>query len=216
MVQTIPAKEMTLAQLNQTFGLTRVDDDRFFLEWQTNLPELTEPEKQFLAQVKTEYLHLSEYPMLEPIVKMVVLSPLLRLAGFYAPPFYLSAEKEVRVVSEDEGTIVTGRIDVLLFTPEFWVTVVEAKKAAYSIEAAVPQVLAYMLDRLTPEKPVLGFVTNGSTFQFLKLVQQDCPQYARSDLFSLYSRDGIETVLRILKRIGQLVVVGEACPKDIG
>jgi len=205
MIQTIPAKEITLAQLIQTFGLERVDDEEFFREWQDNLPELTETEQQFLAQVKTEYLHLSEYPILEPIVKMVVLSPLLRLAGFYAPPFYLSAEKETRIASEDEGTLVTGRIDVLVFTPEFWVTVVGAKKAAYSMEAAVPQALAYMLDNLTPARSVLGFVTNGSTFQFLKLTQQGRPKYARSDLFSLYSRAGIDTVLKILKRIAQLV-----------
>jgi type I site-specific restriction endonuclease len=136
---------------------------------------------------------------------MVVLAPLLKLAGFYRPPFYLSAEKEVKIVSEDEGTIITGRIDVLMLKPEFGVTVIEAKQAAYSIEAAVPQALAYLLKNPNSEKPALGFVTNGSTFQFLKLTKRDTPKYARSDLFSLYSSHGLYDVVRILKRIAQLV-----------
>jgi hypothetical protein len=41
---------------------------------------------QFLDRVKTELLYLNKYPMLEDLVKMVVLSPLLSLAGFYKPP----------------------------------------------------------------------------------------------------------------------------------
>ena len=205
MVQTIQAKDITLAQLTQSFGLNRTDDPQFFREWQDNLPELTDSEKQVLDEVKADYIHLSQYTLLEPLVKMVVLSPLLKLAGFYRPPFYLSAEKEVKIVSEDEGTIIAGRIDVLVFQPEFWVTVIEAKQAAYSIEAAVPQALGYMLGNPDSEKPTLGFVTNGSTFQFLKLAKQDTPKYARSDLFSLYSSDGLYSVVRVLKRIAQLV-----------
>jgi len=205
MVQTIQAKDITLAQLTQSFGLKRTDETQFFREWQDNLPELTDSEKQVLDEVKADYIHLSQYTLLEPLVKMVVLSPLLKLAGFYRPPFYLSAEKEVKIVSEDEGTIIAGRIDVLVFQPEFWVTVIEAKQAAYSIEAAVPQALGYMLGNPGSEKPALGFVTNGSTFQFLKLAKRDTPKYARSDLFSLYSSDGLYSVVRVLKRIAQLV-----------
>ena len=205
MVQTIQAKDITLAQLTQSFGLNRSDEPQFFREWEDNLPEITDSEKQVLDEVKADYIHLSQYTLLEPLVKMVVLSPLLKLAGFYRPPFYLSAEKEVKIVSEDEGTIIAGRIDVLVFQPEFWVTVIEAKQAAYSVEAAVPQALAYMLGNPDSEKPALGFVTNGSTFQFLKLAKQDTPKYARSDLFSLYSSDGLYSVVRVLKRIAQLV-----------
>ena len=35
--------------------------------------------------------------MVEPIVKMVVLSPLLRIADFYRPPFYILAESDAEV-----------------------------------------------------------------------------------------------------------------------
>ena len=51
-----------------------------------DLPELMEAERQFLDRVKAGYLHLVKYQsMLENTVKMVVLSPLLHLAGLFLP-----------------------------------------------------------------------------------------------------------------------------------
>lgn len=205
MVQTIQARNVILHDLKEKFGLERTDDPNFFREWQDDLPELTDSEKQALDEVKGDYLHLSEYPLLEPIVKLVVLGPLLKLAGFYRPPFYLSAEKEVQISSDDEGTIVTGKLDLLVFTPEFWILVIEAKKAQYSLEAGIPQALAYMLGSPNLEKPALGFITNGPNFIFLKLMQQGTRKYGRSHFFSLDNEDDLYTVLRILKRLGQLM-----------
>ncbi|MEO0408996.1 MAG: restriction endonuclease subunit R, partial [Cyanobacteria bacterium P01_A01_bin.135] len=145
MVQAMPASQITLPELQERFGLVRSDDEQFFCEWQRDLPELTPTEEQAVAEVKAEYRHLSQYSMLEPMVKMVVLSPLLKLATFFQPPFYLAAEKEVAVTSEDEGIVIRGRIDLLAFSPPFWVTVIESKQVAYSVETAIPQALAYML-----------------------------------------------------------------------
>ena len=204
MVQTIQAQNVKLRDLIENFGLQRTDDAQFFREWQDDLPTLTDLEKQTLDEVKGDYIHLSEYEILEPVVKLVVLSPLLRLAGFYRAPFYLSAEKEVIIESEDEGTIVRGRLDLLVFTPDFWVLVIEAKKAQYSLEAGIPQALAYMLGNPHPEKPALGFVTNGIDFIFLKVTNQGTPKYAESYSFTLRSEDGLYTVLKVLKHFAQL------------
>jgi hypothetical protein len=204
MVETIQAKNIKLRDLIEKFGLQRNDDPQFFREWQDDLPELTNLEKQALDEVKSDYIHLSEYEILEPVVKLVVLSPLLRLAGFYRAPFYLTGEKEVRIESEDEGTIVTGRLDLLVFTPEFWVLVIEAKKAQLSLEAGIPQALAYMLGSPNSEKPILGFVTNGIDFTFLKLTKQGTPKYARSTRFYLDDSDSLYKVLQVLKRFAQL------------
>jgi hypothetical protein len=201
MVQTIQAKDVTLNLLTERFNLQRVNDKTFFLEWQDNLPELNDLENLSLNQVKEEYLHLSRYPILEAIVKMVVLSPLLHLAGFYRPPFYIASEEEVEISSEDEGTIVRGRIDILVFQPTFSVLIIEAKKADFSLVPAIPQVLAYMLAHLETQKPTFGLVTNGGEFRFVKLVRQETPCYALSDLFALDSRDDIYTVLRVLKSL---------------
>ena len=203
MVQAIPASQITLPDLQDSFGLTRSDDEQFFSEWQTDLPKLTAAEQQAIAEVKAEYRHLSQYSMLEPMVKMVVLSPLLRLATFYQPPFYLAAEKEVAIASEDEGLVVRGRIDLLAFSPPFWVTVIESKQVAYSVETAIPQALAYMLGSPNGSQPTFGFVSNGSTFRFLKLVAQPQPYYGQSDLFAIDSRNDLAVVLQILKRFAR-------------
>lgn len=93
---------------------------------------------------------------MEPVVKLVVLSPLLKLAGFYRPPFYIAAEKGVEITSTDEETIVRGQIDILIFHPQFWIVTIETKRTQYSLEVAIPQALAYMLSSPDNEKPVFG------------------------------------------------------------
>ncbi|MEH2337661.1 type I restriction endonuclease [Nostoc sp.] len=205
MVQLIQERDITLAQLIDEFGLQRADNEQFFSEWQHDLPELSDLEKESLNQVKAEYLHLSRYQILEPVVKMVVLSPLLRLAGFYQPPFYIASEEEVRISSEDEGTIVRGRIDILVFHPPFWVLVIEAKRAEYSLEVAIPQALAYMLANPGNDRPTYGFVTNGQEFQFIKLTKQGTPRYALSYTLSLNCRDDLHTVVKVLKHLADLI-----------
>ena len=205
MVQVIQGKDITIAQLIDEFGLQLADDEQFFWEWRQNLPELTQLEQQLLDEVKAEYLHLSKYPILKPVVKMVVLSPLLRLAEFYQPPFYIASEQEVEISSEDEGTIVRGRIDILVFHQPLWVLVIEAKRAQYSLVPAIPQALAYMLGNSDTSKPTFGFVTNGQEFKFIKLIKQDKPTYALSHTFSLDRDKDIYTVVKVLKHLANLV-----------
>ena len=89
MVQTIGARNISFYELETNFNLQLVEDEQFFREWQDNLPEITDSEKQRLDRVKASYSNLRKYPpILENTVKMVVLSPLLDLvdlAGFYLP-----------------------------------------------------------------------------------------------------------------------------------
>ncbi|WP_416676912.1 type I restriction endonuclease [Egbenema bharatensis] len=205
MVQTIPAKDINLLQLQEQFGLQRSDDPQFFGEWQGTLPELSAAEKTSLDEVKRDYLHLSQYEILEPVVKLVVLSPLLKLAGFYRPPFYIAAERTIEITSLDQETLVRGQIDVLVFQPRFWVVTIEAKRSHYSLEVGIPQVLAYMLGQRDRTQPVFGLVTNGREFQFPKLVQQGTPQYALSYTLSLNRGDDLYRVVQVLKQLGQIV-----------
>ncbi|MFB8795361.1 MAG: hypothetical protein U7126_14335 [Microcoleus sp.] len=51
----------------------------------------------------------------------------------------------------------------------------EAKRAQYSVEAGLPQLLFYMLNDLSPEKVKFGLLTNGSSFRFIKVTKQDTP-----------------------------------------
>ena len=206
MPKTFQATEIDLAKLEELFRLEQSNDREFFREWRDNLPQLNETEQLTLDDLKTDYLHLAKHSLLEPIVKMVVLSPILKLAGFYRAPFYLKAEQSVTILSQEEEIIIQGRIDVLVFKPPFWVVVIEAKRAAYSVEVGIPQALTYMMANPHPERPVFGLVTNGSEFIFLKLQQQDTLSYAESDLFSIKRGNDLYTVVSILKHLAQLAI----------
>jgi len=206
MVQTIAATNISLYDLKKKFGLQRVDDDQFFREWVDDLPQLTDLEKQQLDRVKASYFNLVERPMLESTVKMVVLSPLLDMADFYLSPFSITAEEEVQISVEDDGTIVRGRIDVLVIQNQMWILVIESKRASFSLEEVIPQALAYMLANPDASKPTFGLVTNGSHFIFIKLIKQDTPQYAVSYEFSLRRPENeLYNVLSILKRLAQFL-----------
>lgn len=206
MIQTIAARKVKLHDLKIRFGLRQAQEDAFFPEWLNDLPELTAVERQTLDRIKRNYLYLLEYPVMESIVKMVVLSPLLDLAGFYEPPFRVDGETNIQVSAEDEGETIQGCIDVLVIQEGFWVTVIEAKNSEFSITKAIPQALTYMLATPALEQPAFGLVLNGSEFLFLKLMQDSVPQYATSNLLSLLNRgNDLYTVLRVLKRFRNLI-----------
>lgn len=206
---TISAEKVTLYDLEKLVGLKRVQEPTFFLEWQTDLPSLSNLEKQRLDRAKQQYLHLSTRPMLEEMVKMVVVSPLLDLAGFYDPPFYSVSEAPIKLIAKDEGVMIRGKIDVLVIQDRLWILVVESKQAGISLQPGIPQAIAYML--ASPQKqPVYGLVANGSNFIFLKLIQQPVPQYALSNEFTLMrENEDFYQVLRILKRLAGWLTVQE-------
>jgi hypothetical protein len=206
MVQTIQASELTLREVKTKFGLQENRDLSFFPEWQNNLPELTETEKQTLDAIKSNFLYLSEYPMSEEVVKLVVISPLLSLAGFYSPPFRLRTENPIKIVLEKNDEEVRGRIDILVLQELLWVLVIESKEAGFSLIEAIPQALTYMMATPTPQIPAYSLVTNGSEFRFIKLQVQPTPEYGFSDLFTLQRRDNdLYGVASILKKISDLI-----------
>lgn len=207
MVQTLQAKEITLRDLIVKFGIQLVEDEQFFWEWQDNLPELTPFDSQLLDKVKSGFVNLLNYPpLLEDVVRMAVLDPILFIGDFYLAPFHVKSEESVDIISDDEGVIVKGKIDTLVLKDQLWVMVVESKKAAFSIEEGLAQILAYMLGNPHPEKPSFGMITTGGSFVFVKLVKGEVPQYALSKVF-ITRNPGNELyeVLRILKRLSQLV-----------
>ena len=209
MPSTLPAEKVTLYDLEQRFQLQQRDAAQFFPEWQQELQPLTESEQQRLDRVKAIYANLARRSVLENTVKMAIVSPLLDLAGFYLPPFYISTEEEVQIQAEDDGIAIRGRIDVLVLKEAFWLLVIESKRAEFSLRVGIPQALTYMLATPNPERPLYGLVTNGSNFVFLKLVRQGTPFYARSKEFLLEEDGQLGKVLQILKRLAALVAKDE-------
>lgn len=191
----------SLAEAETRFGLSCNNESSFFTEWSSDLPELTESEKERLDLIKQRYLYHRQYGhLLEGVVNFIVIAPLLELAGFYDPPFRLRSEVSVRLEIEDrDKKVYQGRIDSLIVQENFWIILVEAKRTSFSIEVALPQALAYMSANAQPQKASFGLVSNGAYSMFVKL---DRSQYSFSQDFSLNRQQNeLYDVLRILNRL---------------
>lgn len=211
------ASSLTLGALRQTFGLRLDSSDRFFDEWLNNAPTLTEAELQGLDRLTRNYTYLSqEEPPLEEIVKLVVISPLLDLAGFYQFPFLVKAEvsTNIEVADEANAIAVQGRIDILVIQDSFWILVIESKPARLDVTAGIPQALTYLLSAPNLQSSCYGMVTNGREVLFLKCDSfarlrhrhQNVPQYTRSNTYRLLENTSERIqVLQGLKQIGAYI-----------
>ncbi|MEB3337005.1 MAG: restriction endonuclease subunit R, partial [Leptolyngbyaceae bacterium] len=172
MVQTLAASLIPIDELEHRCGLVEVTDPQFFREWQAVLPELSVWEQEALDRLKAGYLSLLKRPPLaENAVRMAMLDPLLFIAGFHIAPFQVKPEKSVTIALQDEdGTTIEERMDVLILKEQFWLLVIESKRAGIALEEAIAQLLAYMLGSPDPTRPIFGMLTNGGHFLFAKLV----------------------------------------------
>lgn len=208
MVQTIAISEqITLKYLRETFDLQRVDESDFFLEWQGDRPSLDRTEIAALDRIRDRFFHqLDAGTLLESGVKMMIVSPLLDLAGFYDPPFRCRFEPSVDLDIDTGDEILKGRIDTLVVQNQIWIWVLEAKRTTFSLSLGIPQALAYMLTNPEPRQPTYGFLCSGESFLFLKLITQSQYRYGLSRHFNLLNDGDLTTVLQILKKIGQLTL----------
>lgn len=208
MVQ-IPIAETvtTLNQARDLFNLNRTTDPQFFTEWFETLPELSSVEKEFLDRIKHRCLyHRADGPLTERTVEILMVAPLLDLAGLCDPPFKIRTEVPIKIEIADADTLLQGRADILVLQDQLWVLVIEAKNTTFSASVAIPQTLAYMVSNPDPTRPTYGVVTNGDEFVFIKLGQQGTLQYDLSDVFSLLPlRNKLYDVLQVLKQISGLV-----------
>ena len=196
------SSQISLRALQQDFGLVRADQPVGFPEWQVDLPRLTDLERSALSHIRQNFMYQLEWGQLsENLVKMVVLSPLLDLAGFYQSKLRVQDEAAVELAVADQEMLYRGKIDVLVCDERFWILVIEAKHAQFSLINAIPQCLAYMLASPNGEAPVYGLVTNGSNFRFIKLNNSRPPAYALSDELLFDRGDDFAHVLQVLKKL---------------
>ena len=215
-VTAITKKITTIGEAERQFNLVRTADVNFFPEWQENLADLTDAEKAVLDRIRARYrYHRANGHLAEGLVNLLVLSPLLELAGFYDPPFQIQGEVTVEVstsvaTSEVSEEILRGRIDFLVVSKGLWIAVLESKGTEINLDMAIPQTLAYMMANPDTEKPVFAMATNGGEFFFLKLNRQGTPQYDISRIFSLLPlQNELYDVLKVLKRFGNNIKYGE-------
>lgn len=205
---TITTEIKTLSDVETRFKLSHNTDLSFFREWQDNLSELNQSEKDSLDRIKNSYLYNSaDGALTEATINLLLISPLLYLAGFCDPPFRIRAEKTIEIRVEEREEIYRGRIDILVLQNQFWLALVESKQTKLSFSVAIPQALTYMMGNPNAEHPMFGLVTNGDNFLFLKLVKLPIAEYGFSTDFSVYGLPDNELyeVLKVMKRVGQAV-----------
>ncbi|MGF1499297.1 MAG: type I restriction endonuclease subunit R [Elainellaceae cyanobacterium] len=199
---------LSMAALQQRFGIVPSQDQQFFSEWANDLPTLTSPEKNTLDQIKARFdRHRNQGPLAEGTINQLLISPLLTLAGLYDEPFFVSTEPSLEIELKDQDEILRGRIDTLIIQQQFWVLVIESKSTiAFAI--ALPQAMAYMMANPNPDRPVYGLITNGDEFMFIKMQTQGLPQYDLSNVFSLLipRRNQLYDIFQILKQIRQIML----------
>ncbi|NEQ78333.1 MAG: restriction endonuclease subunit R [Okeania sp. SIO2C9] len=208
MIQTIQSQEVTLRYLIDNFGLQLVRNEQFFREWQDDLQEISDLEKELLNQVQEGYFNLLQNPpVLEDIVRMAIVDPILFIGKFFLYPYHIRSEKSVNLELADKEVIIRGRIDTLVMKEQLWVMVIESKRAEFSIEVGLAQLLTYLLASSLAERPNYGLIVTGGSFIFVKLVKTEIPQYATSKIFAIRNPGNeLFDFLRILKRLSQIAI----------
>lgn len=206
MVQTIQSQEVNLRYLLDNFSLELVRDEEFFGEWQYDLPEISDLEKELLNQVQEGYFNLLQNPpFLEDIVRMAIVDPVLFIGKFFLHPYHIRSEESINLELADKEVIIRGRIDALVLKEKLWVMIIESKRAEFSIEAGLAQLLTYLLASPHVEHPNYGLIVTGGSFIFVKLVNTEIPQYATSKMFAIRNPGNeLFDVLRILKRLSEI------------
>jgi hypothetical protein len=197
----------SLKDLQQRFNLQQATDDNFFPEWQEPRPELTVQERAAIGQIKQRYdYHRLDGLLLEGTVDLIVVSPLLAVAGLLDPPFRIKSPHGITLELPDPEMPIKGFIDARVVQERLWILTLEAKRTSIPVPAALPQLLAYLLAAPQPNLPTFGMATNGDEFIFLKLLWQDVPIYDVSKSFSAFPRHHeLAELVQVLKGLGQII-----------
>ncbi|MEG4105303.1 restriction endonuclease subunit R [Microcoleus sp. S13_C5] len=178
-----------------------------------SLEPLSELEQQEILKIRTDFRrYLSAGKVSGELVKFLVLSPLMRLAGFFDIPIVLTMEDSILIEVEDGDTLIKGRLDVLavnqpdaeLAAVQFWILVVEAKNSAIDPWAGLPQLLTYAYKSLQQQSSVWGLTTNGRNYQFVYLTRGNPCTYQILPDLSLTDRERSLLLAQVLKAICKL------------
>jgi hypothetical protein len=209
---TLIAKKLTLKQVHELLHFEEHFDGSF-TPW-LSLEPLTEFEQQELVQIRNDFRsYLIEGKVLEGQIKLLVIAPLLRLAGFYRSPIKISLEQDIDdIVIEDEDTEIKGRFDILAVNKEqpaaidvaFWILVIESKNSSINAFEGLPQLLTYAHESLEHQKIVWGLTTNGMQYQFVLIRQGNPLTYQQMPLLNLMDSESAIELLQVLKAICML------------
>jgi len=210
----LEASQLSLNDVRRLLKLERLTGG-FFTDF-FSLEPLTDFEKQELLLIGNLFWrHLEAGKVSAKMVKFLVLSPLMRLAGFFDIPIVLTMEDSIPIEVEDGDTLIKGRLDVLavnqpdaeLAAAQFWILVVEAKNSAIAPLTGLPQLLTYTYKSLQQQSSVWGLTTNGESYRFVYLTRGNPCTYQILPDLSLTDRERSLLLAQVLKAICKLQYV---------
>ena len=178
-----------------------------------SLEPLTESEQQELLKLRNDFRrYLSAGKVSEELVKFLVLSPLMRLTGFFDIPIVLTMEDSIPIEVEDGDTLIKGRLDILavnqpdaeIGAAQFWILVVEAKNSALAPLAGLPQLLTYAYKSLQQQSSVWGLTTNGESYRFVRVTPGNPCTYQILPELNLIDTERSLLLAQVLKAICKL------------
>ncbi|MDX2240400.1 MAG: hypothetical protein NW224_06945 [Leptolyngbyaceae cyanobacterium bins.302] len=209
MQTTLNAKDLTLNEVHRLLKLERDREPVSFSDFMT-LEPLTDAQSQEIAQIVDDFeYYLRAGKVLEGQIQFLVLAPLLRLAGFYRAPIYLSLEQGIaEICIEDEDTSIRGRMDILAAktsrNTKLWMLVVETKNSEADALNGLPQLLTYAHSSLEQQESVWGLTTNGISFRFVHLQAGNPATYRILPEVNLVDRDRALQLLQVLNALCKL------------
>lgn len=206
---TLKANKLTLEEVEYLLKLEEQFGNSFRSLF--TLEAISETEHQELVRIREEFRpYLRGKRALEGQVRLIVVAPLLRLAGFYQPSIELKVEEDIsRIYIEDEDTIITGQFDIIAVRNnpprsaalDFWILVIETKRCGVEVFEGLPQLLTYAHQSLEHQTIVWGLITNGMRYQFVYLQQGNPKTYQQMPLLNLFEPDSAVLLLQVLKAI---------------
>ena len=199
MLSITATRDLSLYDLETQFNVKLKIAPELLETWLQGQPAIDETEISALRRIQQHYFNLDRRsPLLEDLVKMVVLSPFLDLAGFYDSDLEIRTEEKVEISLDDKETMIRGFIDIVIAQEQFWLLAIETKRTQISSNSALPQILFYLINSPHRDRPTYGLVTNGIEFIFLQL-PANSNQCDRSYTLSLEKEAEIGQVLQSLK-----------------
>ncbi len=206
-IQTLPANNLTMADVHQLLGLCRGDSLEF--EDTLDLEALSGTEIQELTSLQELYFsYQADRTLNEGQVKFLFISPLLKLAGFLSGDIKITLEEniaDINIEVDDEGVAIKGRMDLLAVRrnqdTSFWILVVETKSGFGATRLATAQLLAYAYKGIEDQDYVWGLATNGEDYQFYLIKQSSPPIYQQLPPLKLTHPKSSQTLLQVLKSI---------------
>ncbi|WP_341739210.1 restriction endonuclease subunit R [Microcoleus sp. CAWBG640] len=211
MTQNLEASQLSLNDVRHLLKLQELEGEGFSDFF--SLEPLTESEQQELLKLRNDFRrYLSAGKISEELVKFLVLSPLMRLTGFFEIPIVLTMEDSIPIEVEDGDTLIKGRLDILavnqpdaeLAATQFWILVVEAKNSAIAPLAGLPQLLSYTYKSLQQQSSVWGLTTNGESYRFVRVTRGNPCTYHILPELNLIDKERSLLLAQVLKAICKL------------